>query len=560
VLRELLDNAIDSRATAIDVKWDAGGVERITVSDDGCGLTPEDLELCWLPHTTSKIQTVEDLDHLTSLGFRGEALASIASCSRLSLLSSTDDSGLAHCLEVDNGRAVSLRKSSGPRGTRLSVENLFHEIPARRRFLKLPSAESGMCRKTFDEKALAFPNLAFRLWIDGKLKLDLPAQTRQERLAQLWPSPWDQPEQIREFSGGSADARWDVWVILPPHHRGDRKGIHLWANGRPLQEYSFVQAVCHAFEGWLPGGAYPYAVVFLTIDPALVDFNIHPAKREARFRTGEQLHRSLVETLRGGLSSSKSPAPLFYETPTKTSEELPWTPTQPTKNLEILRGRARLPSLSHWDPGSVLREAQKDFRLPEPPTAFPADSAEALPSYPFRYLGQILGVFLVVELEENIYLIDQHAAHERLLYDELRNSAQQKQALLIPRRIVLEKETVDALLSRKGEWEALGIGLERRGETEVDLTSLPQNVVDREGLVVEFLCSSLKTPEDLQKELYASISCRSAVMDGDPLDPQAARELVDRTLHLENARCPHGRPLWVKLTRNELFEKIGRLV
>ncbi|NNM54377.1 MAG: DNA mismatch repair endonuclease MutL [Spirochaetales bacterium] len=545
LLRELLDNALDAGARQIEVRWDAGGLEALQVTDDGWGMSAEDLELCWLPHATSKIHTLEDLDSLTSLGFRGEALGSVAACSRLSIVTAREDS-TGYRLEVNNGRPEAVKKAGSPRGTTVRITELFHEVPARKRFLKSPSAESQLCRKIFDEKALAFPEVGFRLVIDGKLRLQIEPQTLGQRLGQLWGSPWDDTTHLREFQGGDSDAQWTVWVLLPPAHRSDRKKIHIWANRRPLQEFAFVQAVSYAFEGWLPGGAYPYAAVFLEIAPHLVDFNIHPTKREARFRGADTLHRALVQTVRAGLQRTVPSAPLFQAPPTVS--ELPVSAPGLSFDSEaaearapVLRGRAQLPSTSVWDNDVTPAPVQ-----PEVP-------------YPFRYLGQVLGVFLVVEKDDILYLVDQHAAHERLLYDELRSSAGQTQELLFPRRFWVEPEVLQQLKLRQQEWETLGIGL-RFPDDGVELFRLPQLVAEREGLVIEFLTTFVKPPEDIEKDLYATLACRSAVMDGDPLAPQAARDLVNRAFRLENARCPHGRPLWVTLTRQELFERIGRLV
>ncbi len=545
LLRELLDNALDAGARQIEVRWDAGGLEALQVTDDGWGMSAQDLELCWLPHATSKIHTLEDLDSLTSLGFRGEALGSVAACSRLSILTARDGAS-GYRLEVNNGRPEAVKKAGSPRGTTVRITELFHELPARKRFLKSPSAESQLCRKIFDEKALAFPEVGFRLIIDGKLRLQVEPQTLGQRLGQLWGAPWDDTTNLREFQGGDSDAQWTVWALLPPAHRSDRKKIHIWANRRPLQEFAFVQAVSYAFEGWLPGGAYPYAAVFLEVAPHLVDFNIHPTKREARFRGADSLHRALVQTVRAGLQRTVPSAPLFQASPTVpdlpiSAPRLAFESEAAEARAPVLRGRAQLPSTSVWDSDLAPAPVQPEV------------------SYPFRYLGQVLGVFLVVEKDDILYLVDQHAAHERLLYDELRSGAGQAQELLFPRRFWVEPEVLQQLRLRQQEWETLGIGL-RFPDEGVELFRLPQVVAERESLVIDFLTTFVKPPEDIEKDLYATLACRSAVMDGDPLAPQAARDLVNRAFRLENARCPHGRPLWVTLTRQELFERIGRLV
>jgi DNA mismatch repair protein MutL len=333
------------------------------------------------------------------------------------------------------------------------------------------------------------------------------------------------------------------YALRPPESRSDRKGIKVYANRRPLQEYALVQALCYAFEGYLPGGAYPHAVLFLDVDPALVDFNIHPAKREARFRTLPAIHQTVVESLRRALEGEKLRFPA----------EAPALPFQEPLGLDpvvaaapaVLRGRGQFPSVSTWD------------SLPSRPEA---EEVHERPADGFRYLGQVLGVFLVAEVGDSLYLVDQHAAHERILFDAFRDHGGRVQQLLFPRRFRPEEEVAGLLESQWEHYAGLGIGLKPVGGGEYELTALPQTVAGMEKTVVEFVRSNTKPVADLEKELYASLSCRGAVMDGDPLDPEAARDLLRRTFALEHARCPHGRPIWTVLSRHDLFERVGRLV
>jgi DNA mismatch repair protein MutL len=306
-----------------------------------------------------------------------------------------------------------------------------------------------------------------------------------------------------------------------------------------------VQAVCYAFEGYLPGGAFPHAVLFLEVDPALVDFNIHPAKREARFRILPAIHQTVVQSLRQALEAEK----LVFPAASPFQQPLAWAPqaeaTAVTGVPLALRGRAQLPSVRTWD-RATLEPAQE---LREPPTA---DR--------FRYLGQVLGVFLVVEVDDDLYLVDQHAAHERILFDAFRDHGGRVQELLFPRRFTPEDEVADLLAGQWADYLPLGIRVEPVGHGEFELYSLPQTVAGMEKTVIEFLRTNTRPVADLEKDLYASLSCRAAVMDGDPLDPEAARALLRQAFALKHARCPHGRPIWTVLSRNELFERVGRLV
>lgn len=541
VLRELLDNALDSGTDRIEVRWQAGGLQSLEVTDEGHGMSREDLELCWLPHTTSKIETEQDLETLTSLGFRGEALASIAACSRLTIVSCETVSGPAQRLTVEDGHDPVFRPVPGVRGTRVLVEDLFASLPARRKFMKSPGSEGALCRKILDEKALGAPEVAFTLWAEGVRKADYPRQSEAQRVVAVQGAPW-KVETLLAWTGEGEGFRLRGYALRPPQSRSDRKGIRIYANRRPLQEFALVQALCYAFEGYLPGGAYPNAVLFLDIDPALVDFNIHPAKREARFRTLPAIHQEVVASLRRALETEVLRFPEKSDLPFQ--EPLALEHRTESTAVESLRGRAQLPSIRTWD----IQEVRPATEVREP-------TSDA-----FRYLGQVLGVFLVAEVGDDLYLVDQHAAHERILFDAFRDHGGRVQELLFPRRFIPEDEVAPLLETQWPEYEALGIGIRPVGGGEYELLSLPQTVAGMEKTVIEFVRTNRKPVADLEKDLYASLSCRAAVMDGDPLDPAAARELLRKTFALKHARCPHGRPVWTVLSRKDLFERVGRLV
>ena len=534
VLRELLDNALDAGGMRVDVRWELGGLKALEVADNGSGMDRADLELCWLPHTTSKITTEQDLETLTSLGFRGEALASIAACSRLTIV--TGRGGTAHRLTVEDGRSL-VAAAAGLDGTRVLVEDLFASLPARRKFLKSPAAEGTLCRRIFEEKALSAPGIAFSLRIDGAHKQSYPEQTEAERVAAVLGSPWNAQTMLSWTNGGEGFSIRG-YALKPPASRTDRRGIRVYANRRPLQEFALVQAVCHAFEGYLPGGAYPEAVLFVEVEPSLVDFNIHPAKREARFRTLPAIHQAVVGGLRAALETQK----LRFGGPVSAAQAtLEFAAPLPTNAEPALRGRAQLPSVAVWDIPAPLAE---EVREPDS----------------FRYLGQVLGVFLLAEVGDELYLVDQHAAHERILYDAFRDHGGLVQQLLLPRRFTVDEDVAPLLERQWKDYGALGVGLSPVGPAEYELVSLPQTVVGQEQQLIDFLRTNTKPVNDLETALYARLSCRAAVMDGDPLDPVTARDLLRKTFALEHARCPHGRPIWTTISRSQLFEKVGRLV
>ena len=299
-VRELLDNAVDSGATEVTLEIRGGGIDEVRVSDNGCGMDEADLDMCWLPHATSKIASAEDLERVSTLGFRGEALASLAACSRLEILSSRDAE--SRRLVIHGGKKLELAPHGGAPGTTVSVKDLFFNMPARRRFLKSPRAESGLCRRVFLEKAAAHPHLAFRLVVDGVLKTFLPPGTHRDRIAAAWPRLGSR-DAWWESSGRGDGFRITVVHARPELSRRDRKSLQVYANRRRIDEFALVQAMQYAYDAWMPGGAFPAAFAFVEIDPALVDFNIHPAKKEARFRDLPAIRHRLIELIKDRITS-----------------------------------------------------------------------------------------------------------------------------------------------------------------------------------------------------------------------------------------------------------------
>ena len=268
IVRELLDNAIDAGASAIDVYLEAGGLSRVRVVDDGAGMGRDDLELCWKPHATSKIESEDDLLKVSSLGFRGEALSSIAVCSRLSITSATDPSEPALRLEVLGGELRGVEECPGRKGSVVDVAELFYNFPARRKFLRSVSAESSLCRSIFLDRAVAHPSIAFRLYGEGELKLSLPAAAPLERISLAYGQKLDSRLLVESSAEGSG-FRVRIDAGRPELRRRDRKLIQVFVNRRRVAEFSLMQAVEYGFAGYVPGGWYPVAFVFVEIDPAL---------------------------------------------------------------------------------------------------------------------------------------------------------------------------------------------------------------------------------------------------------------------------------------------------
>lgn len=590
VLRELLDNALDSGARNIEAEIEGGGIERIRVVDDGCGMSEEDLGLAILPHATSKIDSAEDLLRARSLGFRGEALASIVACSRLSLTSRERGAGGGARVVAEPGSAPRLEAVAAKEGSQVEVRGLFDNYPARKQFLKRPQAEAALCKQTFLDKAAAHPEVAFRFSSEGRLALALRPASLEERVAELYAeAPRGLLYRVR-FSGSGFEG--NLVIASPSFSRPDRRLMQVFVNRRRIQEPGLLQALDYAFSGFLPGGLHPLAFLFVEIDPALADFNIHPAKREVRFKDVESLRRAFVAAVQAFLLDLGRREP---EKLSPSGEALlglgevgsrgagswgqGWAPATSAggwANFEELRERA-LP---------LPREALDGAESRGPAGSEP-DGAEGAGGLPGgaepRFIGTALGLFLVAEAGGAVYLIDQHAAHERLLFDELSRKAPAVQELLVP--LVFEPESeaeAERVASILGELKASGFGIEAEGSSFL-ISALPASLKeDPVGALREILRD---LPERAQggagaegevdhgdrareggmrggvlRAIRATAACRAAVKDGDLLDREAARELALRALALPEPRCPHGRPVWVRLTREELYRLVRRIV
>jgi len=559
-VRELLDNALDAGAGEIGVYLRDGGVGSIRVVDDGWGMSREDLELCWLPHATSKISSDEDLERINTLGFRGEALSSIATCARLRITTRRKSDLTALHLAIDGGKLLGTAERQGGGGTVVEASDLFFAMPGRRRFLKQASAESQLCRTVFVDKALAFPAVTMRFTVDDELRLFLPATLAgkpADRASELGTALRDrviaaypgvaQSELMRVMEGSGEDFAAVIVAGGPSLYRKDRKYIHVFVNGRRISEFALVQAIEYGFAGWLPGGCFPVAFLFLTVDPSLVDFNIHPAKREARFRNLPAIHRFLVELIGRELR----PLSVSYAGLTgKVRGDSP-SPAEVRRPAEGFVAAERKVDFAAALKGLSAAEVSA--------AAGAATDSTALESVEIRYLGQAFSLFLVAVVGERLFLVDQHAAHERLLFERLLAQKAPSQRLLVPFAINASPEEGNRLAREQEALLKLGITLEQDAGRWL-ITSLPESFHGHEESLVEFLAGNHGDANLLERELYATLACHLAVKEGDSLEPAAALELIRGALALENARCPHGRPIWFELSREELYRLVGRII
>ena len=617
IVRELMDNSIDSGAKTITVEISGGGIEKIRIVDDGCGMTKEDLQNCARPHATSKISSEIDLLNLTTLGFRGEALSSIAAVSRLSIISGgwkmrasiTED----HILEPQ----------ANITGTIVQSEGLFENFPARRQFLLCPATEALMCKNTFIEKTLAHPEIAFRFIQDGEIKIDLPQnQSLKERFVMA--NGLLQYEELffeisKKSSFSSENCEWSFNVIIgePAVSRPSKKDIEIFANGRKIQEYSLVQAVEYGCQGFFPNGTYPVAGVFVHVRPDLIDFNIHPAKKEARFYDISDLHHGLSSTIKdffkkytyANFSEDKSPDEIrsqdFFDiysdnienqTGTKNTYASIHYKTSETNNAQLSDFRSKylgiksqnsqnqsqnsyLSRTKLYDIAQQALDAQnpqsdelnqnlekKEYDSNDFQSQFSSDenfeqNQQIKIEEKIKFIGTCLGTFLLAEKNNCLYIIDQHAAHERILFDRLMNNQNENanQQLLIPYKIRTESKTQDLQLEKlQSRLFQIGFEIQKIEDGYWEVTSIPERWTGSEFDLKQALFVKHVEPEEIIRSIAAMTACKAAVKDGYILDPITAEKLVKQAFTLEDPHCPHGRPVYTVISREKLFELVKR--
>ena len=566
IARELIDNAIDAGPTEITVDVRGGGSEYLSVSDNGSGIRKEDLPLTVKPHATSKIATLDDLYHLSTMGFRGEALYSIAAVSTLSISSG------GWTYTCDNSTEGTLTKGGTERGTVVTSQNLFAQLPARRAFLKRDQSEAQLIRNTFLSKAMPFYQIHFRYYANGALKIDLPVRkTLRDRVLDIMTI--DERLIRSEFTYlETKDAVFTIKAVtsLPSLHRSDRSKIKIYVNSRAVEEYSLVQAVSFGYGESLPGGSFPYSVIFIDEDPELVDFNIHPAKKEVKLRNRAAVHHALSSMIADGLPKAipaiKAEQPELIPAERKTSfqdREFIYERSAPDDTGESVESRR-----SSYRPAEDARPKNRDWieKAREISSVKPAirQSAESKEEVwkpesrkEIRYIGQAFRLFLICECDGRLYLVDQHAAHERVIFDELR-AQKTVQKLLIPIPFEVSPDMDDFLLSHSDVYTQFGIMISRTGDREWSLSALPALARPFEKELIELIGTKAGSDSELESALYAVVACRAAIKAGDEVDAYSAQALLEKVFELENPACPHGRTFIVTLEEEELRKMVGR--
>ncbi|MCS6911648.1 MAG: DNA mismatch repair endonuclease MutL [Myxococcales bacterium] len=592
VVKELCENSIDAGARRIEVEIDRGGLGLIRVTDDGCGMTEEEAQLSLLRHATSKLHRIEDLLSLHSLGFRGEALPSIAAVSRFRLVTRTALDEGAVCLEVEGGRPCGPpRPASAPVGTQVEVRDLFYNVPARLKFMKGQATEIAHAAEAVLRLALAYPEVHLRLRSGTREVLDLPPHPdRMERAQAALRTRLREHTTLYAAAGEQDGIRVEAQLGAPSEATATPRNVFLLVNGRFVRDRSLLHAVVTGYGEQLPEGRYPLCVLHVTLPPGEVDVNVHPQKLEVRFQRPHEVYAAVRHTIgRTALAAPwilpQGPARVYHlGAAARAGEPVPSPYGEPRSGHGAQVSAPQIhPGVEHQLSPVVM---EPDRRCPQPMLRFQVLSSEqSEPAPPRRffsamnYLGQFQRTYLVCEHEHDLVLIDQHAAHERLLFERLRaaradgSAPLRSQRLLLP--VQLELEPAQAALVQEETETLARLGFElvpfggrsfvlqavpdvaafgRGARTYQDPANLLQRVLDE--------LSEHGRSETVQariERVLATVACHSVVRAGDVLDEPKARALLSAMDEVDFVpHCPHGRPVLVRLSLAEIERRFGR--
>lgn len=588
IVKELVENAVDAHATAITIEIKSGGVDFIRITDNGSGIEKEQIKKAFLRHATSKISSAEDLETVGSLGFRGEALSSIAAVAKVEVITKTDVgiSGVRYIIE--GGEEIAYEEVGCPEGTTFIVRNLFYNTPARRKFLKSAMTEAGYVEAFVQRLALSHPDISFKFICDNKNKISTAGNGNlKDVIYHLYGR--DIAMNLLEVHFCENAITIDGFIGKPVISRGNRNYENYFVNGRYLKNNIITSGIEEGYKGHSMVHKFPFTALMIQMDTHLFDVNVHPAKMEMRFKNGEELYTAIVNAVQQSFRKKELIPKVSLEKqvenrlPERKKVPEPFEKKRrqieehflnlPKEKIEEIERRKKEDSLP------ITEEKQQVLSVKEDPkytvgkqmqlADMPLLSKEARPKH--RLIGQVFKTYWIVEYEEQIFFVDQHAAHEKVLYEKLKKNLQEKtleQQMVAPPIILsFSMKEKEKYLLFQDAFAALGFQIEEFGGDEYCIRAVPSNLfnIDQQDLFIELLDSldegSRKLNLDVITDKLATMACKAAVKGNQKMSFQEMDRLMDQLLELENPyQCPHGRPTIIAMTKYELEKKFKRIV
>ncbi len=640
IVKELVENAIDAGATHVTIEIEEGGISLIRITDDGSGIMKEDIRNAFLRHSTSKIRNVEDLLHITSLGFRGEALSSIAAVTKVEVITKTKEAILGTRYVIEGGQELSLDEAGASDGTTFIIRQLFYNVPARRKFLKTAMTEAGHVQDLLIRLALSHPEVAFRFLNNNQEKLRTSGSGKlKDVIYNIYGR--DVASNLLELDYRQGGIYITGYLGKPLITRGNRNFETFFVNGRYVKSTMISRAVEDAYKDFMMQHKFPFVVLHFQVDTETVDVNVHPTKMELRFQNQQEVYKTVFEAIHRQLlepelipqvevpepltspvqekkktpspdlklvrrvmpSDSKEAAVSIATTPIDSAAQTVPEPVKEEPHNEdyfIRKMRERVMSYHNRNSSAEVKDQKKIFRPEEQKkriqtsvreaTTYKINETPVVQKKPeqlnlfeekllkrevraeYRLIGQVFDTYWLVQFQDNLYIIDQHAAHERVLYErtlkEMKNREFTSQYLSPPIILTLSMQEAELLKTHKERFERIGFEIEPFGGEEYAIRAVPANLfsIAKKELFMEMLdnladgLSTNMTP-DIIDEKVASMSCKAAVKGNNRLSAQEVDALIGELLELENPyHCPHGRPTIIAMSKKELEKKFKRIV
>lgn len=591
VVKELLENAIDAGASSVTVEIKDGGKSLIRVTDNGSGIDREDIKLAFMPHATSKIKQLQDLLSISTLGFRGEALASIASVSQLEMLTKTRKSFSGSRYVIEGGAEKSFTEAGCPDGTTFIVHNLFYNTPARLKFLKTSQTEAGYINSIVEHMALSHPDISFRFINQNQARLCTSGNGKlKDVVYNIFGK--DITANLLEINVIKESCQISGYIGKPVISRGNRGCINYFVNGRYIKSNIINHAIEEAYSGYMMNHKYPFVVLDFKTDPGLIDINVHPQKMEIRFTNEKELYHDIYNVVSDALKHKELIPEVTFNKSKKNDNggNKITDKNQDKKNYKekevILRPLSPEETRNLFGTGENNTESKKDVKKEETElretaaynahnikqeTLFETDIMSEQSGKDIKIIGQVFSTYWILQYGDSMFIVDQHAAHEKVLYErfmkQIENNTPFTQMLNPPVVASLSMAEQQVLEENAGVFQKLGYIIENFGGREYMLSGVPAHLPDiaTKELFLEIIDGLLDnkagiTPETLLSHV-ASMSCKAAVKGGSSMAGAEAHELLKELMALENPyNCPHGRPVIVKITKRELEKKFKRIL
>ncbi|MBN1993822.1 MAG: DNA mismatch repair endonuclease MutL [Anaerolineae bacterium] len=565
VVKELVENAIDAGARSVHVEIQQGGKRLVRVMDDGSGIPAAEVPLAFARHATSKLLSIDDLSHITTLGFRGEALASLAAVSQLTLVSRPAGQETATRIRLAGGEELALGAAGAPAGTIVTVENLFYNVPARLKFLKADATETGHIHRIVSHYALAYPHLRFTLQSDKRTTFQTNGGELFDALVAVFSLETARQMIVVEGQDAGAEIKVTGYVGAPSLHRGTRDQLIFFVNKRWIQDRSLSQAVIQAYHTFLPVRRYPLTVLNIQVDPAEVDVNVHPTKAEVKFRDPRLIFKVVQKAAREAVLGA-APIPTYGTSASTFWDDFGGHASDSARWQASFDRRPGAPAFDHFG-----FEAQRT--APFADETVPA--LDLLPTTPakmpvMRVVGQVQQMYIVAEGPDGLYLIDQHAAHERILYEKLiaqkAQAAAAGQQLLEPMLVELSPGHAAIVAAETPALAEVGFELEPFGGATYRIRAVPEMLGQADpalalvDILAEMADGAIPLARETHEKVAITVCKRASIKGGQVLTHEEMRELV-RQLEATSAprTCPHGRPTMIHLSAAQLAREFGRM-